>query len=249
MFDKRQIARQFDRSAAQYENFDSLQRLMNDELLEWVTHCQHMADIGCGNGRALARIAKKQPQSQRIAVDISAGMLRRAQQSDPETICLQADMEQLPLASHAFDLVYSCAAMQWSQPQQVLQEMHRILRPQGQLLIGTLVAGSLKEWHQAWEMAGNNSRVHSLPEPSTILNRLTDMGFTVGRNQQIERCFHYDCPETMLQDLKGLGGTHASLSRPKGLLGKNTYRRFREALLGLGCVARYQVLLVEARLP
>lgn len=249
MFDKRQIARQFDRSASQYENFDTLQRRMNDQLLEWAKAANQVVDLGCGNGRALAQLAQTHPNAYRLAVDISAGMLQQAQQTDPQIVCLQADMENMPLAQQSFDLVYSCAAMQWSTPRGVLQEMRRVLCPGGQLLLGTFVAGSLREWHRAWELAGDTSRVHRLPEAETLLNQFAEMGFQIQHSRHIEHCFHYDQPEAMLQDLKGLGGTHASLSRPKGLLGKNTYRRFREALLGLGCVARYQVLLIEATLP
>lgn len=249
MFDKRQVARQFDRSASQYENFDSLQRMMNDALLDWVPVFNRVVDLGCGNGRALAKFAQTQPESTRIGVDISAGMLRQTLASDPKAIPIQADMENLPLPDHAFDLVYSCAAMQWSQPSRMLDEARRILDQRGTLLLGTLVEGSLHEWHRAWQLAGAGNRVHKLPPADELLQKLASCGMSVVRSHQFEKCFHYSSPESMLKDLKGLGGTHASIDRPRGLLGKGTYRRFREALLGLGCTARYQVLLVEAALP
>lgn len=246
MFDKRQIARQFDRSAASYGNFDSLQRLMNDELLAWLPTCQRIADLGCGNGRALAQIARSQPNTLRVGVDLSAGMLKQTRLADSNAQVVQGDIERLPLENRSFDLVYSCAALQWSQPDQSLCEIRRILQPDGRLLLGTLVAGSLSEWHQAWQIAGDASRVHQLPSAESISQSLVEQGFRLERSQCFEHALHYSSPEAMLKDLKGLGGTHAGRDRPRGLLGKNTYRRFREALLGLGCTARYQILLVDA---
>jgi len=249
LFDKRQIARQFDRSASRYENFDSLQRMMNDELLAWVSGCSRIVDIGCGNGRALAKIAISQPASTHVGIDISEGMLRQTLRAYPTLVPIQADMENLPLPDHSFDLVYSCAAMQWGQPDRALDEARRVLSQQGKLLLGTLVAGSLQEWRRAWELAGDASRVHDLPSANDLLEKLSDSGLQILRRRQFEHCFQYSSPESMLRDLKGLGGTHARIERPRGLLGKDTYRRFREALLGQGCTARYQILLVEAVAP
>jgi malonyl-CoA O-methyltransferase len=249
LFDKRQIARQFDRSASRYENFDSLQRMMNDELLAWAGDSSRIVDLGCGNGRALGKMAITQPDSIRIGIDISEGMLRQTVRTDPKVIPVLADMENLPLPDHSFDLVYSCAAMQWSHPGRALDEARRVLSQQGKLLLGTLVAGSLQEWQRAWELAGDTSRIHNLPSAEDLLKKLSGSGMQILRQRQFEHCFHYSSPESMLKDLKGLGGTHASIERPRGLLGKNTYGRFREALLGLGCTARYQILLVEAVSP
>ena len=224
MFDKRQIARQFDRSAAHYERYDGLQRLMNDELLKWVSPCNTIADLGCGSGRALARLAELDPGSVRIGVDLASAMLGQARTRDPQLLCLQADMEYLPLADQSVDLVYSCAALQWGNPDKVLLETRRILKPGGKLLLGTLVAGSLAEWHQAWMIAGKMSRVHALPEVDLLMKKLTGAGLQPLRQRRIEHCFSYATPELMLQDLKGLGGTHASADRPRGLLGKKPVR-------------------------
>ncbi|MAM89230.1 MAG: hypothetical protein CME36_18175 [unclassified Hahellaceae] len=101
-----------------------------------------------------------------IALDRSAGMLdvlkRKhggTQTTGVELAPLQADLENLPLATGSSDVIFSNLAMQWlEQPSNWLDEAVRALRPGGWLACSTLLPGSLIEIQAAW--AGLDSAQH-----------------------------------------------------------------------------------------
>ncbi len=244
--DKRQVGRQFSRSAARYGEYDQVQRLMNQALVRWLPDYRRLLELGCADGRTLRELADRFPQRTHLALDLAAGMLAELQRQAPQLPAIQADMEQLPLTDQSCDLIYCCAALQWTHTARALQEISRVLAPGGTLLLGTLVAGSLREWQQAWERADGKPRVHQLPAAADILAQIQQAELQIDAEQHLEYCCEFSSPEALLRDIKGLGGTHAAAGRPRGLLGKHTYQRFRSALLEIGCLARYQIVLLRA---
>lgn len=109
-----------------------------------------IADIGCGTGiyteeflRAGARVT---------GVDISPEMLAVAAKNtavySDMVDFLQGDAAALPFADGSFDMVTSITAMEFfTDPRACLQEMHRVVRPGGRLVVATL--GSLSPW--SWQ--------------------------------------------------------------------------------------------------
>ncbi|MCU0542569.1 MAG: class I SAM-dependent methyltransferase [Oscillatoriaceae cyanobacterium Prado104] len=94
-------------------------------------------DIGCGTGALLQQIASNYPQAQLFGIDPVAEMLAIARQKLPAKAELkQAWAEALPFDSEQFDVVVSCNMFHYiRQPVIALQEMHRVLRSNGQLII------------------------------------------------------------------------------------------------------------------
>lgn len=90
-------------------------------------------DFGCGSGeiaRALARLGHRVS-----AVDLSAGMLERAREGDPQGIVEWRDMDSagaLPFPDESFDVLVSSSVLEYVEnPQGVLAEFARVLRPGG----------------------------------------------------------------------------------------------------------------------
>jgi ubiquinone/menaquinone biosynthesis C-methylase UbiE len=94
-------------------------------------------DVGCGTGALLAQLAVAYPHARLAGVDASNEMLTIARQQVPTTIELkQGWAEELPFADKTFDLVLSCNTFHYiRQPEAALQEMVRVLRPDGLLII------------------------------------------------------------------------------------------------------------------
>lgn len=108
-----------------------------------------VADLGAGEGdltMALARYARKV-----IAVDQSANMLelleRRASEAGLTGVtAVQGDLEHLPLADQAVDVVFLSQALHHSaEPLLALREARRVLRVGGQLLVLDLLHHE-EEW-------------------------------------------------------------------------------------------------------
>lgn len=103
-------------------------------------------DVGCGNGRLLELF-----ESQSIeytGIDSSAEMIQRARARLQDTKYkilntqfFMCDMRSLPFRSHSFDAVFCLAAFHHLETvrdrRRALQEFHRVLRPNGILVLET----------------------------------------------------------------------------------------------------------------
>lgn len=95
-------------------------------------------EVGCGVGIDLARFARAGAKV--TGVDLSPTAIQLAKQNF-EQQRLTADLlvmngEALELADDSFDFVYAHGVLQYTaDPNQMVSEIHRVLRPQGQAII------------------------------------------------------------------------------------------------------------------
>ena len=101
-------------------------------------------DLGCGAGHASFAVA---PHAKKVtAYDLSEPMLavvtRAARERGLHNIEVrQGGTEALPFADASFDIVCTrYSAHHWSQLEQALAEIHRVLKPGGQCLVIDIVA-------------------------------------------------------------------------------------------------------------
>jgi ubiquinone/menaquinone biosynthesis C-methylase UbiE len=101
-----------------------------------------LLDAGCGPGYLALAIAQKFPQLKVTGIDISKEMLDLAKINLASSKCnlrvkfQQANVQQLPFENDSVDLAVSTLSLHhWSNPAQALQEIYRVLKPGGQLLI------------------------------------------------------------------------------------------------------------------
>jgi len=137
--------KEFDKWSRRYD-WDPLQPLFfrpsHRMILESLRFTDlRILDIGCGTGRFAASVLRHVPDAEVWGLDLSGGMLRRAAarstaQEEGRLHLVQADSEQLPFPDDYFDAV-TCSHSFHHYPHQekVLAEMHRVLRPQGRLLL------------------------------------------------------------------------------------------------------------------
>ena len=94
-------------------------------------------DIGCGDGRTTAAIARSVPHGCVIGVDLSADMIAHATTQHSKTNNLrftQADAAALPFTSE-FTVVFSNATLHWLPDQRAaVQGIAQALRPQGRAI-------------------------------------------------------------------------------------------------------------------
>ncbi len=96
---------------------------------------RRILDLGCGLGHNSVPLARAYPQSELIAVDLAAPMLRygharAAGMSVPNLTFMQANVEQLPFPDGHFDFIYSTMFLHETS----YQALRRILREVSRLL-------------------------------------------------------------------------------------------------------------------
>jgi ubiquinone/menaquinone biosynthesis C-methylase UbiE len=89
-------------------------------------------DLCCGSGQTTKFLVQR---SQHVTgLDASPLSIERAKQNVPQAECVEAFAEKMPLSDNTFDIVHTSAAMHEMEPQQlrqILQEVHRVLKPDG----------------------------------------------------------------------------------------------------------------------
>jgi ubiquinone/menaquinone biosynthesis C-methylase UbiE len=141
---------------------------------------ERLLDAGCGTGHTALAFAPHVREV--VALDLAESMLGQAralaEQRGVQNIEFrQGDVESLPFEDASFDLITSrYSAHHWPNPLAALREFRRILRPNGNLLIGDIVSWddpTLDTHFQAVELLrdGSHVRDHSLTQWLAMLHQ------------------------------------------------------------------------------
>ncbi|MCX6694298.1 MAG: methyltransferase domain-containing protein [Methanomicrobiales archaeon] len=110
---------------------------ISDTILACLPRGGHLLDIGCGTGLFIDRYLASGGTA--TGIDISPGMVAKAQHRCRESTCSVGTAEHIPFKGDSFDAVASLLAFSYvSNPHKMLQEAYRVLSPGGSLAICTL---------------------------------------------------------------------------------------------------------------
>lgn len=99
---------------------------------------QSVLDAGCGFGQWTAALARQNESV--IGVDVDATRVDLASKlwaPFPNAKFLQSSLESLPLPDGSIDAAFCYSVIYFTNPSRTLKELHRVLKPQGQLYICT----------------------------------------------------------------------------------------------------------------
>jgi trans-aconitate 2-methyltransferase len=101
---------------------------------------ERILDVGCGDGRMTAELARRVPNGLVLGVDSSPEMIRHSRESRPEVGAANLEFRELDARrlnfSAMFDLVFSNAALHWVDDHPAfLRGAARALKPGGRLVV------------------------------------------------------------------------------------------------------------------
>jgi malonyl-CoA O-methyltransferase len=208
---KARIARQFSRAAGQYDAAAQIQlQVAMDALSRLPEYTGVSLDIGCGTGRITRKLAARSTAT--YAIDLAMGMLQYANiesaaKFDPEggIAWLQADAEHLPLKQNSVHTVFSSMVLQWcAQPDLVMQQIRRVLKPGGQAVLAIMVDNSFFELHSVWAHFDQTRHINEFHSAETWRQAALNNGLKVDLKRQRYTSYHHSLRE-LLTSIKQVG--------------------------------------------
>ncbi len=260
--DVRRVRESFSQAAVTYDAAAVLQAQVRDELLHRLEvlrmEPEVVVDLGAGTGQATIALKRKYPGGRVVAMDIAHGMLQQARKR--QTLLRRfdrvvADAAALPLGDASVDMLFSSLMLQWcNDPDQVLRECRRVLRPGGVLHFTTLGPDTLVELRRSWQAADpGHAHVNRFIDMHDLGDALVRAGFAEPVLDVERYTLTYDDARGLMRDLKAIGAHNATAGRAHGLTGKATLARMLAAYEGFRregkLPATYEVVFAQAWCP
>lgn len=136
----------------------------------------YVLDLGCGTGKLFRRLGKLYPDLKGVGLDLSPEMIAQAtaknMHGDRLTFTI-GNAESLPFADNTFDAVFNTISfLHYLNPEIVLAEVQRVLKPSGKLYLADFGKGELLQG-QAIPFSPGGIRFYAREER-------TQMGIKVG---------------------------------------------------------------------
>ena len=224
--DVRRVRDSFSQAAGTYDAAAVLQATVRDELLRRLEVLRMepavVVDLGAGTGQASIALKRRYPGGRVVAMDIAHGMLLQARKR--QTLLRRfdrvvADAAALPLGNASVDMLFSSLMLQWcNDPDRVLRECRRVLRPGGVLHFTTLGPDTLVELRQAWQAADpGHAHVNRFIDMHDLGDALVRAGFAEPVLDVERYTLTYDDARGLMRDLKAIGAHNSTAGRARGL--------------------------------
>jgi SAM-dependent methyltransferase len=153
-------------------------RALREHVLNSIAPAPHafeLLDAGCGSGGMLARVRKRFPDARLTGLDWSERALELTAGRDLRATLVRGSTDELPFRDDAFDLVLSLDVIivHGVDAAAAAREIHRVLKPGGQLIINVPAFGFLRGSH---DIAVSIARRYTRAELAALL---TDADFTI----------------------------------------------------------------------
>jgi SAM-dependent methyltransferase len=125
-------------------------------------HGKRVLMLGCGTGEE-SKLLESFGGTDMVGIDFSTESIRLAQLSYPEYEFIAGDMHHLPFEDGVFDFVYSSLTVHYSShPQDVYQEVMRVLKPGGSFQFS--IAHPMRWASERVELAGGQAKLMGYTE-------------------------------------------------------------------------------------
>jgi malonyl-CoA O-methyltransferase len=255
--DAHSVRRHFERATATYDAAAVLHREVGQRMAERLGLIKlqpaMILDAGCGTGEALGELRMRYPDATVVGLDIAANMviaargraaaMAKLRDAEPaqfigtrapvhgEACFVCGDAARLPLASGSVDLVWSNLALQWiGEPFAAFEEFLRALRVGGLLLFTTFGPDTLKELRAAFTGIDGATHVGRFIDMHDLGDLLVEAGFADPVMDMETITLTYADARAMMRELKALGAHNATVGRPRGMMGRERWRRVLAAL-------------------
>jgi malonyl-CoA O-methyltransferase len=235
------IRRHFQRAANSYAANAAVADIIHARLMEHLEVINltpsHILDLGGGDGKGAALLARRYPGAAVTVVDISHALLRssivHASWSSRVVSAFKggrirrlcADMHALPVASGSLDFVWSNLALPWAVDiDAVLKECSRVLAPGGLFMFSSCGPDTLQELRR---LPQSESRIHPFPDMHDVGDGLMRAGLAGPVMEMEKLSITFDDLTALRRELHLIGAGNALRSRGHGLGGREFHAAWK----------------------
>jgi len=247
--EKSRVRQSFDAAAEQYDDVAVLQREIGERILERLELVRlepdSILDVGSGTGVCSQALGRRYKKSHIISLDLAPRMLQYARQRNgwlhkqlnkwtTKNSYICADAEQLPIADHSIELIFSNATLQWCDDlEHTFAEFRRVLKPGGLLMFSTFGPDTLKELRQSWQVADADSgeavHVHDFVDMHDIGDAMLRANLADPVMDVENFTLTYPDVYQLMRELKTLGAHNMASKRRHTLTGKTRLKNMAAA--------------------
>lgn len=153
------------------KKIDKIEKAIVSKLIKHIPR-SHMLELGCGTGHWSEYFIKQ--GFSLTGIDISEPMLKLAEQKNLNAEFLKADSHKIPFTNQSFSVISSITMLEFVEDRErVLQEIYRVLKIGGWLILGCLNAHSVLAQTKDQDETFKNA---DFLTPEKLLNKLQTFG-------------------------------------------------------------------------
>jgi malonyl-CoA O-methyltransferase len=236
--DQQLVRRRFAQKAGKPALDATLEDEIGSRLLEHLdpikVEPRQVLDIGSGSGVTLLALRDKYPRANFVGLDCCFPMLMTAatqlSPTLPTTQLVCADIAQTGLRSASVDLLFSNLTLNWcTDINAAIEELHRILRPGGLLMLSVLGPDTLSELRNSWAQIDSGPHVQQFPDMHDIGDNLTRTGFADIVIDAERLTLEYKNIERLFGDLRDWGVGNVCQGRARSLTRRKDFEAMTAA--------------------
>ena len=235
---KTEICNAFNAHAIEYERAAVVQKEIGKRLFERLDYLnmqpRYVLDLGCGTGFFSKQLKQRYPKAQIVGLDLAEMMLNQAKGSQSflnKWPLVQADMMSLPFPSGLFDLVFANQTIHWASPlPDAMQEISRVMKVEGCLMLSTLGPDTFRELREAWATVHDYAHINAFMDMHDLGDVLLAEQFVDPVVDMEMLTVHYETLPKLLHALKAQGVRNIHSSRNPGLTGRLAFQTFAAAM-------------------
>ncbi len=154
----------FEFDGAKYRNASAHQKEWGTKVMAGLSlsGVESILDLGCGDGQLTKQLAGLVPRGKVLGIDASLGMIGTAKELEgPNLSFVHLDIDRMQF-NHAFDLIFSNAALHWVKDHQLLLgNCKRALKPNGLIRFNFAGDGNCSNFYEVIRRIMNRTEFKS----------------------------------------------------------------------------------------
>lgn len=186
---------------------------------------QIILDLGSGPGTLKHNKTSKKTIYPTLSLDLSLEILKYC-----NNCSVNADANYLPFANNSFPFIISNLMLQWPDKKSVVaNEMHRVLKPNGKLILTTLIKPSLHELQQAWAEVDDEPHTLHFLDQGKYLSVFNQAGFSITEHYSWHNTEYFSTLSDLMWHFKHTGTNLTKQYHDKGLGGRSRLQKLDNA--------------------